>query len=581
MKYQTPFYVRDSVIYDQTGKKVKLWGVNYYTPFNSNFYNIEELGKDHFKAIDEDIAHFKLMNIDFIRIHYYDREITDKEGHLVENKNMRVLDYLLDQCEKNDIYLMITPTVWWNTVNNQIYQDQYYAYWFIDSQEAFGFSNYYSCDSMIWDPDAIRCQQTYLNELFHRKSTANGKYLKEHKNIVAFELFNEPRFPRYEQLFADADLSRMENATLSRGRQRLKLLDMWKRHLQDHPNANDSPEEFSRFRSELIRNYFETFWPMVDEYFGNQIIKGQFPSYNGLIPEDLKPMFEACSIDALTIGTYLNVNGFDAANTDSANHLSLAKKWFAPYENLPKGKFARIAYEFDATATLNGYPFAAIAAMYAKYDIQMAAFFTYTPYAVAAWNPGWLVHYMNLAHTPSRAAAFVAAGEIFRNHEPSDEVCMEEDSWHGRNYLLTRKNDLVFYRDETTICYSNDNECPIGDLSGIQHVSGRGKSLFAESDSNGCYFLEKIGKGLWRLNLFPAQKYLSDPGRGKAFRFMANRYVNCLKEPPVSLLMERKIIFRIVFSNIVLCRDLSGNTVPVSNGWISVSPGVYELYMAE
>ena len=40
-RYATPFTVRDSVIYDAEGKKVKLWGVNYYTPFNSNFYNIE------------------------------------------------------------------------------------------------------------------------------------------------------------------------------------------------------------------------------------------------------------------------------------------------------------------------------------------------------------------------------------------------------------------------------------------------------------------------------------------------------------------------------------------------------------
>ncbi len=121
--YKTPFQVKESVIYDADGRKVKLWGVNYYTPFNSNFYNIEELGKDHFAAIDEDIRHFKLMNIDFIRMHLYDREITDREGNIVENKNMQVFDHLLTQCEKNGIYLMLTPTVWWNTVSNQIFQD--------------------------------------------------------------------------------------------------------------------------------------------------------------------------------------------------------------------------------------------------------------------------------------------------------------------------------------------------------------------------------------------------------------------------------------------------------------------------
>ena len=38
-RYATPFAVKDNVIYDAEGRKVKLWGVNYYTPFNSNFYN--------------------------------------------------------------------------------------------------------------------------------------------------------------------------------------------------------------------------------------------------------------------------------------------------------------------------------------------------------------------------------------------------------------------------------------------------------------------------------------------------------------------------------------------------------------
>ena len=58
-EFTAPFHVKDGVIYDHDKKKVKLWGVNYYAPFNHNYYNIEELGKDHFAAIDEDIRHLK------------------------------------------------------------------------------------------------------------------------------------------------------------------------------------------------------------------------------------------------------------------------------------------------------------------------------------------------------------------------------------------------------------------------------------------------------------------------------------------------------------------------------------------
>ena len=582
--YKTPFQVKESVIYDAEGRKVKLWGVNYYTPFNSNFYNIEELGKDHFAAIDEDIRHFKLMNIDFIRMHLYDREITDREGNIVENKNMRVFDYLLTQCEKNGIYLMLTPTVWWNTVSNQIVQEKYYAYWSIDSQEAFGFSNYFSCDSMLWDPDAIRCQETYLHALFTRRSTTDGKRLNEYKNIVAFELFNEPLFPSYQQLNEDADPERqgMAAMTLSRGRRRLKLVAMWEAFRREHPEVSDDEQGFGVFRSAVVKNYFERLWPVVDHYFGRNVIKVQFPSYDGTIPEDLRSMFSRCDIDALALGTYLNVDQFDGANTDAFNHLELAKKWFRPYETLPKGKFARVAYEFDASATQNGYPLAAIAAMYAKYDVQMAAYFTYTPAAVAAWNPGWVVHFMNIAHTPSRAAGF-AAGEIFRNHEPADPVEMEPEAWHGSDYTLERKNDFVCFKNETTFRYSNDNMVPPGDVAKLRFVSGRGKSLFAESSSNGCYFLERRSRTEWSLVIFPAQRFLREPGRGKTYRFMANRYVNCLSEPPVSQLFEKKVDFRLNALKLVACREAEHGIAvpPEADGSLLLEPGSYLLETEE
>ena len=47
MQYTTPFKVINGTIYDAGGRTVRLFGVNYYAPFNHNFYNILELGKDH------------------------------------------------------------------------------------------------------------------------------------------------------------------------------------------------------------------------------------------------------------------------------------------------------------------------------------------------------------------------------------------------------------------------------------------------------------------------------------------------------------------------------------------------------
>ena len=58
MLYKTPFKVDSGVILDSEGRVVRLFGVNYYAPFNHNYYNIAELGKDHFRAVDEDFRHF-------------------------------------------------------------------------------------------------------------------------------------------------------------------------------------------------------------------------------------------------------------------------------------------------------------------------------------------------------------------------------------------------------------------------------------------------------------------------------------------------------------------------------------------
>ena len=52
-KYQKPFKVKNGIIYDANNCVVKLWGVNYYAPFNHNYQNLIELGIDIYKAIEK------------------------------------------------------------------------------------------------------------------------------------------------------------------------------------------------------------------------------------------------------------------------------------------------------------------------------------------------------------------------------------------------------------------------------------------------------------------------------------------------------------------------------------------------
>ncbi|MCQ2378834.1 MAG: hypothetical protein MJ016_06450, partial [Victivallaceae bacterium] len=65
--------------------------------------------------------------------------------------------------------------------------------------------------------------------------------------------------------------------------------------------------------------------------------------------------------------------------------------------------------------------------------------------------------------------------------------------------------------------------------------------------------------------------------RGRTYRYMANRYVNCQKEPPVSQLRCRRINFRLKALTLKACTDGDGKAVEVKNNGVEILPGTYIL----
>jgi hypothetical protein len=94
--------------------------------------------------------------------------------------------------------------------------------------------------------------------------------------------------------------------------------------------------------------------------------------------------------------------------------------------------------------------------------------------------------------------------------------------------------------------------------------------------------LTRIDANAWRLELHPAQRTVGEPGRGRAFRGMANRYVNCLKEPPVSILLEDRLEFHLLAFKAVAVRELGSGTAysMTANGSFVLPPGIYDLITA-
>lgn len=578
-RFQPPFHVVGNTIYDASGREVRLWGVNYYVPFNHNYYNLEELGLDHFTAIDKDIRHFKLLGVEMLRLHLFDRELTDRYGNLVENKHLKVLDYLIDRCYENGIFLMIAPMVWYNTIENQIMLEKLYAYWYLGSADNMGFANFHSCDSMLWKQEAIDCQKRYFHALFQHRNAFSGKTMNEYSNIVVMELFNEPLFPNPKLLEHDLEITpqTMGAAQYARGEERLMFVRLWENFKAEHPDL-DSETCFLRFRQQIVMHYFQEMWSILDQYFGNQVLHAQFASFSGSVPPELSAVFDAAPIDVNSVGIYLKAaSSFDAINSDFSNHLALADAWSQGFTKIEESKRPHVAYEFDSCGTVHGYPLAALGVTMLRHHFQIVNYFTYTPADVAAWNPGWLVHFLNLEHTPARAAGFAIAGEIFRTQTENLTWTMTEKQWQGENFSIDREKDLVTYTTPDFFGFSGDTDQKPVAIASLRRIIGRGHSTVAESSGNGCYFLTRTAENQWHLSIFPEHTFLSDPTRGRTYRCMANRYVNCLKEPPVSQLSARKINFRLLPWTIISCISDQGESFPVENGLARLMPGNYLL----
>lgn len=105
--------VRNGVLVYKDGGEVALWGVNYYPQSWYQFDNMKRLGVDMKAAIRNDLDDTRLMGVEVIRIHVFDREISDRDGNLIDNEHLDLLDHLISEGSKRGIYFMFTPIAWW------------------------------------------------------------------------------------------------------------------------------------------------------------------------------------------------------------------------------------------------------------------------------------------------------------------------------------------------------------------------------------------------------------------------------------------------------------------------------------
>jgi len=61
------------------------------------------------------MGHFARLGFDGLRLHLWDRELTDAEGNLVDNEHLRPLDYLVHSADGRGIWVVLTPSCLYKT----------------------------------------------------------------------------------------------------------------------------------------------------------------------------------------------------------------------------------------------------------------------------------------------------------------------------------------------------------------------------------------------------------------------------------------------------------------------------------
>ena len=84
------------------------YGTNYTVPFAHAYRALGTLGVDRRQAIDRDVYHMSRLGLNAFRLHLWDVEISNGDGHLLANDHLDLVDYLLARLEERGIKAILT-----------------------------------------------------------------------------------------------------------------------------------------------------------------------------------------------------------------------------------------------------------------------------------------------------------------------------------------------------------------------------------------------------------------------------------------------------------------------------------------
>jgi len=333
--------------------------------------------------------------------------------------------------------------------------------WFSGAEE--GFSYNVGVERLFSETNRWPAQATYLEAFGRHVNRYTGRSYAEDPSVLCFELVNEPKYPKGTTGRQIADYANMLLGALRRSGTRKPVFynATWQSSKKGHDLAI------------LSLPYLET-----DGVSG------------------------VCYCTGL-----LNKKAHEGVMLSRVKRSSLA--------DIPlPSRFSRLVYEFDAADVPGAYMYPAMAALFRSEGVQVAAQFQYDPYPTAAENLSYQTHYLSLIYTPAKALSLAIAADAFRRLPRGIGFLPSAGEMNFPPYRIDAAGNLSELVTEEDFVYTASTDAVPPDPGALRRVWGCGMSSVMASSGNGICFLDRVSKGVWRMQLYPSVRVVADPYTG-------------------------------------------------------------------
>ena len=377
-----------------------------------------------------------------------------------------------------------------------------------------GFSNIYNKQQAVTEEAAFVAQERYLEQFFRHVNPYTNQTYQQDPDIIAAEINNEPKHTG-PKARATAFVNRMVKAVRGTG-----------------------------WTKPIFYNISES------------------PTYADAVAQ--------ANVDGFSFQWY--PTGLVANRTLKGNYLPHVDQYRIPFDTIPQfARKARMVYEFDAGDILQSTMYPAMARSFRAAGFQWATQFAYDPLATAYANTEYQTHYLNLAYTPSKAISLMIASEVFHRLPRGKQYGSYPADTVFDVFRVSYIEDLSEMNAPQQFYYSNTTRTKPANISKLSHIAGVGSSPVVQYTGTGAYFIDKLAKGVWRLEVMPDAMHVRDPFAKASPRKTVTRIV--WEDHPMQLsLPDLGGSFSISGLN-------EGNTynATASGGKVTLRPGTYLL----